>query len=409
MKAHLMVVLGLALGLVLLVFLVASGPASLAQHPCQRYVSIEGSDSSDCSSEGKPCDTVQYAVNQSADGDRICVSSVLLRPDPTVYTETITIDRSVILDGAWESQCFTHNPCVFQPVEPCAPDRVVLDAAGAGRVISITRKTEPTIDCFTITGGDADTLGGDPGGGNAGGGIYSDRASPIIVNNVISGNFGCDFCSTTNGYGGGIYLLEAPSTAFIGKNLIAYNVADNGSRGMGGGIMLRDSEASVEDNEIHNNRAALSAGYGGGIAVVGGEPTLAGNEIVYNVAGQSREGQGGGIYVQSDKTVSIEGNIIYDNQAINSAGDPALISQGGGICYSGAPTVQAVIWDNDIGQNIASPVSHRGYGGGLYATGLVTPSLIAANNVFSNTAGELDSGKGGGIFLDGSEATLQGN
>ena len=41
--------------------------------------------------------------------------------------------------------------------------------------------------------------------------------------------------------------------------------------------------------------------------------------------------------------------------------------------------------------------------------GLVTPSLIAANNFDSNIAGELDSGRGGGIYLDGSEATLQGN
>jgi len=410
MKAHLLVVLGLALGLVLLVFLAAPAPASQAQPTCQRYVSYEGGDlTNDCSVEGTPCRTVQHAIDQSTAGDRICVSSVLLKPNPTVYIETITIDLSVILDGAWESQCFVHIPCVFQPVLPCAPDRVVLDAAGTGRVISIAPMTSPTIDCFTITGGDADGLGGDPGSGNAGGGIFSDGASPIIVNNVISGNFGCDFCSTTNGYGGGIYLLEAPSTALIANNLIAHNVADNSSLGQGGGIVLRDSDATIEGNEIRYNRAGLSAGSGGGIAVVGGEPTIKSNEIKDNVAGQSVLGLGGGIYVRSGTTASIEGNIIYDNQAITGVGDPAFISKGGGIYYSGDPAVQAVIWDNDIGDNIASPVSHRGYGGGLYATGLVTPSLIAANTFDSNTAGQLDSGRGGGICIDGSEATLQGN
>ena len=155
---------------------------------------------------------------------------------------------------------------------------------------------------------------------------------------------------------------------YIGNNLIANNVADNSTWGQGGGIMLRDSDAKVEGNEIRYNRAGLSAGYGGGITVVGGEPTIRANEIDHNVAGQSVQGLGGGIFVWSSTTARIEGNIIYDNQAISGPGDPGMASRGGGIYYSGDPTVQAVIWDNDIGQNVASPVSHKGYGGGLYAT-----------------------------------------
>ncbi|NIV30805.1 MAG: hypothetical protein GWN58_15320, partial [Anaerolineae bacterium] len=409
MKAHLLIVIGLALGLVLLVFMAASGPVSWAQPTCQRYVSYEGSDLSNCSAEAKPCRTVQYAIGQSSKGDRICVSSVLLKPDPTVYSETITFDRSVILDGAWESMCTVHTGCAFQPAEPCAADRVVLHAEGAGRVITIEPDTEPTVDCFTITGGDADTLGGDPDGNHAGGGIFADRAAPIIVNNVITANFGCDVCTGFYGRGGGIYLLDVPSTALVSNNLIANNVADESTWGKGGGIMLRDSDAAVEENEIRYNRAGHSAGYGGGITVEGGEPTIKGNEIHHNIAGQTVQGLGGGIFVWSNTTASIEGNIIYYNQAISGAGDPGMASRGGGIYYSGNPTVQAVIWDNDVGQNIASPVSHQGYGGGLYASGLVTPSLIGANNLSSNIAGHNDNGKGGGIYLDGSEATLQGN
>jgi hypothetical protein len=294
-------------------------------------------------------------------------------------------------------------------VEPCDPDLVVLDAAGAGRVIGISSGTKPIINCFTITGGDANTLGGDPGGNDAGGGIYSDGAAPLIVNNVITGNFGCDTCSVAYGRGGGIYLLDAPSTALVSNNLIVNNVADESTWGQGGGIMLRDSDAEVEGNEIRYNRAGHSAGYGGGIAVVGGEPTLKGNDIHHNVAGQSVQGLGGGIFVWSDTTAAIEGNIIRYNLAINGPGDPGMASRGGGIYYSGNPTVQAFIWDNDIGPNIASPVSHLGYGGGLFASGLVTPSLIVANNFGSNIAGHNDDGKGGGIYLDGCEATLQGN
>ena len=414
MKAHLLVVLGLALGLVLMVFMAASGPVSRAQPACQRYVAYEGSDGTvpsvnDCSNEGKPCATVQHAINQSADGDRICVASSLdVSPAPTFYKAPIIIERSIILDGAWESQCSTP-PCSFWPALPCDPGMVVLDAGGTGPVISILDEIAPTIDCFTITGGNADTLLGEPDNQHTGGGIYSVGASPIIVNNIISGNFGCDACPTTNGYGGGIYLYKAQATALISGNLIADNVADNGSAGHGGGIVLRESDAVVQENEIRYNRSGLSAGSGGGIAVVGGAPTIRGNEIHHNVAGQSVMGLGGGIYVRSGNAVRIEGNIIYDNQAITGSGDPALISKGGGLYISGDPTVQADIWDNDIGRNVASPTSHRGYGGGLYASGLVTPSLIAANNFSSNIAGHSDSGKGGGIFLVDSEVTLQGN
>ena len=410
MKAHLLVVLGLALGLALVVVLTATGPVSLAQSECQRFVSLEGHDSSDCSSEGAPCGTIQYAIDQSADGDRICVASLaVLSPTPTVFKETIHLNRSVYLDGKWESQCFTHDPCKFWPVDPCDPSLVVIDAEGTGRVINITRFTEPVIDCFTITGGDADELFGDPDGSNAGGGIFSQDASPIIVNNIITGNFGCDSCTSTYGRGGGVYLLNAPATALVSNNLIANNVADNSTWGQGGGIMLRNSDAKITGNEIGDNRAGFSAGYGGGVTVVGGEPAITLNDIHHNVAGQSVQGLGGGIFVWSDSTATIEGNEIYYNQAISGAGDPALISRGGGIFYSGNPKVQAAIYGNSIRDNIASPISHLGYGGGLYASGLVTPSLISGNLFESNTAGHNDDGNGGGIYIDTSEATVQGN
>jgi hypothetical protein len=105
----------------------------------------------------------------------------------------------------------------------------------------------------------------------------------------------------------------------------------------------------------------------------------------------------------------LEGNDIHGNRAISGAGDPALISRGGGIYYGGYPKVQAAIYDNTIRSNTASPVSHLGHGGGLYATGLVTPSLVAGNTFEQNIAGFNHDGNGGGIYIDTSEATLRGN
>ncbi len=411
MKAHLVIALGLALGLMLVVLLVAPAPASQAAVTCQRYVAYEGADTSDCSDMGEPCQSVQYAIDQSADGDRICVSSTLLNPDPTVYYEHITIDHPVILDGKWESQCFVHIPCTFQAMDPCEADRIELDGFGQGRVITILPNADPTIDCFTITGGDANLLGGDPEGNHAGGGIYGRYASPTIINNIITGNFGCDTCTGFFGRGGGIYLLKAGDETLINNNVIAGNVADESTWGQGGGIMLRDSgRVTVVGNLITENRAGHSAGDGGGIAVVGGNPLITGNEVWDNVAGQANRGVGGGIFVWSDSTVTIDGNLIYSNLAINGAGTASLISRGGGIYYAGYPKVLATITRNQIHDNLASPLSpHQGYGGGLYATGLITPSLIAGNTFETNIAAFNDSGDGGGIYLEESEAILEGN
>ncbi len=411
MKAHLVIALGLALGLMLVVLLVAVAPASQAVDDCQRYVAYEGSDSgNDCTDEGKPCRSVQHAIDESADGDRICVSSTILNPDPTVYYEHITIDRPIILDGKWGSQCFTSDPCIFQAIDPCEADRIELDGFGQGRVITILPDTDPTIDCFTITHGDANLLGGDPDGFNAGGGIYGRFASPIIINNIILDNFGCETCSTY-GRGGGIYLWKAGDGTLISNNVIAGNVADETTWGQGGGIMLRDSgSVAVEGNWITENRAGHSAGDGGGIAIVGGNPLITGNQVWDNVAGQAVVGLGGGIFVWSDSPVTIDSNAIYSNRAISGAGDPVLISRGGGIYYAGYPKVLATITRNQIHDNLASPLSpHRGYGGGLYATGLITPSLIAGNTFDTNIAAFNYNGDGGGIYLEKSAAILEGN
>jgi len=396
-KVHLFLTIGLAVGLVCLVSVLASAEPAVPQRPCDRYV-LAGyaADTGDCSNVNLPCRTVQYAIDQALDGDVVCVADDSAVAGPTIYQETIKIPRSLTLDAKWEATCSPLFPqCSFEAVA-CQPENVVLDARGNGRVITIQGRYAPTIDCFTITGGDAAGQGGDPGetvDNDAGGGIYGRDAAPIIINNVITGNYGCDLCPASYGRGGGIYLLNAPATAVISGNLIARNVADDSTWGEGGGIMLRDSAAQVRHNVIQDNRAGLSAGDGGGIAVKGGTPTLADNEILHNMAGQSVMGLGGGIFVWSATPATIERNRIEFNQAIRNEGD--LVSRGGGIYYAGNPTVAAVIRDNTLYANTASPISPAGWGGGIYVSGLVAPSLLSGNTLDTNYAGFNDDGRGG--------------
>ncbi len=417
MKIHLVVTVGLAWVLILLVSAFAPGGGVTAQGRCDRWVVTEGANTSDCSDEAHPCKTVQYAIDQAADGDVICVAALGAVLDPTIYHEHLFIDQTLTLDGKWSATCSPITfACDFIPVI-CTPERVVIDGFRQGRVITIDGNIEPTVDCFTITGGNANGLGGDPPAGSwgelaenhAGGGIYSRDAAPIIINNIITDNYGCMDC-TAYGRGGGVYLLNAPGTAIISRNVIAGNAADfNSTWGTGGGIMLRDSDAQVSNNTITDNRAGFSAGEGGGIAIKGGMPTIAYNEISGNVAGQAVRGMGGGIYVWSSTTAIIEHNLVLKNLAINDDGDPVFKSVGGGIYYGGAPTVVAVIRGNTINGNVASPYSPSGGGGGIYLAGLVAPSVVSGNHLESNIAGHNCDGEGGGVYVGGSEVTIEGN
>jgi len=381
-----------------------------AQATCDRYVlGIDASDSTDCSDAHHPCRTIQYAIDQAIDGDTICVAKHSLA-GPLTYNETLAITKSIALDGAWDAMCVdpSNLTCSFSAI-PCDPANVTIDAEGTGRVISITGDITPTIDCFTITGGDADGQGGAPSGSNVGGGIYAKDAAPIIVNNVITGNFGCDFCTAFLGHGGGIYLLNAPATSIVSGNVIANNMGNNAAWGRGGGILLEDSNARILHNTIRDNQAGLSAGDGGGIAVLNGSPLIADNNILFNAAGTGVMCNGGGIFVWSSTPTTIEHNLIQGNRAMNDPAATALMpGRGGGIFYSGWPTGTAIIRDNTVLANVGA-MRAVGLGGGMYLSGLDAASNISGNTVDDCNASFGFEGYGGGLYLNDSTADVTGN
>ena len=405
---RLLLAFGFGVGLVWLLTFALKGHTALAQADvCDRYVVVGGNNnwpSNDCSDPNNPCKSVQYALMWASPGERICVADRDDADGPSTYYGPIVITKSVTLDGAWAAHPNSIGTGWVFTSTPCTPQNVILSGNGTVRVISITNAS-PAIYCFTITGGNAGGAADDP---NRGGGIAARDAAPIVVGNIITGNYGCSGAvGTGQGRGGGIYMVNAPATAVISNNLIANNTAAKGAAGWGGGIYLENSSPQVLSNTIQANHAGQMAGNGGGIAVVGGSPLIADNLVLANIAGQGGIAHGGGIFIDSDTVVTVERNLIEGNKALTGTASAGLYSRGGGLFYDGP---LAVIRDNQVYGNVATLRDSRGLGGGMYLRGLSTTAEVRGNIVADgNRASHARDGAGGGIYLDECYATVADN
>jgi hypothetical protein len=155
-------------------------------------------------------------------------------------------------------------------------------------------------------------------GGNGGGIYVGGAAAAEIVHNVITNN-------STTGYGGGIELFAA-GTPSIRQNLIGWNSARSG----GGIDMANYADAYIVNNVIVSNVATTSGGGGINSLVPSGRrgPYVINNTIVDN-----RAGNGSGIFADGfDKDALYANNIIvgFSNQTafyvgnFNDANQPII-------------------------------------------------------------------------------------
>jgi len=194
-----------------------------------------------------------------------------------------------------------------------------------------------------------------------GGGIEIWEASPIIANNVFTGNW-------SSFDGGGISCLMG-SHPLILENGIFGNTALSG----GGGIFCESSSPSICKNFILNNTAMSVMSGGGGIYCLGGSNIeITGNMISENKAiGR----YGGGILCQVSNP-TINSNIIIGNDSANN---------GGGIeCRTQS--------DPNITNNLIAWNITQERGGGIACS--QSDPMIRNNTITGNTAEE----RGGGIY-----------
>jgi hypothetical protein len=385
-KGNITLTLGLGLGLTLVLLWLVIGQADTTwADPGIRYVSLDGNDGTQCDSIADRCRTVQRAIDVASAFDEIWVAT-------GTYTDAAgpvaSITKTVTLLGGWNGGFTTRDPNGYP---------TTLDAQRNGRVVYVSGNINPTVDGFTITGGNASNA---PTGAGRGGGIYSAGATPIIANNVITNNIA--YTSTSSrGYGGGIYVSNPPGVAVITGNQVLSNVAGTSYEAYGGGIYLESaSSAQVVNNNVLSNTASITGGlgFGGGITLASGSSTtLTGNRVEGNVAqaglAPTLGSEGGGVYCSGSDDVTISYNLVQ----YNTASIPAN-GQGGGIGIQRCDrlTVAGNTLQGNVGSASTTTGGGRGGGLGAYAS---RDLMINTNRVLSNTASLSQFGWGGGLYL----------
>ena len=256
-----------------------------------------------------------------------------------------------------------------------------------------------------------------------GGAVYAGPNSSVNINDnaIFSGN------SAT--FGGGIHLQSNTKGNINGSIIFVGNSAHEDR-----------SEAIHNRNVVisGNSASANSATFGGGVYVGSNSSVCIGGNIIFSCNSASWEG--GGLYAASDSHVNVHGNTIFNGNSARNGGcifvatflnlwgnstfTNCSASVGGAIYAKGTQ-----VWFN--GTNIFSANRAAHFGGGLYAPksslSLLGDYTFTANCVrsrgggiyaqqtkinfkgtglFSGNVAQLD---GGGIYADGSNLSFSGH
>lgn len=292
-------------------------------------VSPGGDDANDGSGWGKPIRNLQTAI------DRLKISGGEIWTQSDTYSERITLVPMVHLFGGFNGSETNRNQRNW------SDNATILDGGGLGSVVTASFLLDwNTVDGFVITNGQA----------ARGGGIYCERSSPVIANNVLSGNIGGS--SSTDQGGGAIYCRTA--SPFITNNLIVGNRAQ-----IGGGIYcFNNCFPLIANNVIASNvaQAVMATGLfvkgGGGIYAYSSSPIIRNNFLAHNVVTNLgiQLGYGGGLCISDSPipsvTAQIVNNTFLNNRSLNGTG----AENGGAIfCTSGIPALfRAVVANNLI-------------------------------------------------------------
>ena len=281
--------------------------------------------------------TIQAALDASVEGDQIQIG-------PGLFEENIVVpDRAILIRGTLADDG-THE--------------TILDGRGLTTVVLFDYFTpvQNVLRDLVITNG---------GGVLNGGGIEVRRATPTVINCVITGNNVAE-------EGSGVYVWETGNLTMVSCRIVG-----NNSGGEGAGLSCRQSgNVTMINCEVSGNYAEIG---GAGLEIDTASASLLGTEISQNIT----PGQGGGLWIKSSAPV-LDSCTIWGNQSLAGAGV---------YCFNSSEPV----FENCV---IANNSSKGGIGGGICnLSQKVAPILsgtLVCGNVPSQFYGDwIDGGQNG--------------
>jgi parallel beta-helix repeat protein len=280
-------------------------------------------------------------------------------------------DRVVVGPGTW-----TENITMKDSVDVVSSDgaaTTTIDSNGGDHTVDAQAVTA-TLTGFTITGGDSPTTGG---------GIRIWNSSDVTVEDcIVTGN-------NADGQGGGISIRDSQAT--VTGTTVTTNTADGGAgffiegavagdvtinsctvsgntaTSVGGGFFVDNGDFTLTQSAVHGN---TTAGLGGGIALDSSDPSISFCSIYLNTSAD-----GGGISFHNQSAGTLESTTLYMNDG----------PIGGAVsCTNGSsPTITQTI--------MASSVS----GGAMNCGQLSTPD-VSCCLFWNNAGGDALCGNDGG-------------
>jgi hypothetical protein len=313
--------------LLLITLCLALAPAALASSTW--YVDgVNGNDSNDCKSRISACATIGHAIGLAASGDSIAIS-------PSVYTENLTINMSLRLNGAGAT-------------------KTIIDGGQTIRVISILNTAaNVTLSNLTIRNGVA-----------AGGGGILNWGTLTVNNSTISGNIAA---SSYSAVGAGIYSSGALT---INNSTLSGNAGS--SNFLYGGAIYSSGTLAINNSTLSGNSAqGFNGGGGGGIYIGSGTAKISNSTI----AGNSGTPSGGGIY--SGGQATIQNSIVANNPSGgNCAG--AVTSNGYNLSSDGTCTFNTTGDLNNTNPKLG-PLKNNGGSTQTHALLTGSPAIDAGN------------------------------
>jgi hypothetical protein len=215
-----------------------------------------------------------------------------------------------------------------------------------------------------------------------GGALWNGAGIMVITDANISNNTASGPAADDGG--GGVFNNGGELRIFAGTT-INNNVAD-GASGSGGGVFnavggtLRVVEADISGNTANRAGAGIEDASGTGTAFTVTDATINNNEVF------TSPGNGGGIHISGDGSLSVSGGTINGNIAG---------AEGGGIWNNAGTTV---VSGTVIDGNTASGDDADQGGGGLFNNDAGGTMIVNKGTVISNNTATGTSGSGGGIL-----------